>query len=96
MPSAAIEVMTVGTPRAILWLTLPLTPAPKRMGATEIRACPKIGLTSGTYAQDLNSWRGELENFRSWIRADNLKHGLRDSLMDPRKITWRKEDCIVV
>ena len=49
MPSAASEVTTEGTPRAMLWFTLPFTPATKRSGAARTRARSKIGRTSGTY-----------------------------------------------
>src|SRR5439155_11885844 len=36
-PSAPIGVMTQGSPAARLSITLPLTPAPKRSGASELR-----------------------------------------------------------
>ncbi len=48
MPDTAIEVQTTGTPSWCAELTLPLTPAPQRSGATERRIREKSGRSCGT------------------------------------------------
>ena len=77
MPSAAIEVRTVGTPSDILWFTLPFTPAPYRIGATETRARSKIGLTSGTRAEDLDGRSREFEDLGGGVRAHHTEYRFR-------------------
>ncbi len=48
IPSAAIDVTTTGRPWAMAWLTLPLTPAPKRNGAIDTRDASMRGPRSAT------------------------------------------------
>ena len=92
MPSAAIDVTTVGTPSDMLWFTLPLTPAPKRRGATATRAQSKIGLDVRHEAEDVDARRAESLDFRRRLVADHLKHDVRNTFAHSREDLEREKE----